>query len=153
MSHETHAGSATTAAPPSWQAADVVPTLSYRDAHAAIEFLQAAFEFERHAVYEGDDGTVHHAELRFGSGMVMLGSASNERPEWPVKSPAETGAPTGGIYVIVDDPDAHFARAKAAGAEILQELRDEDYGSRGYSARDPEGYVWSFGTYRPTIGG
>jgi uncharacterized glyoxalase superfamily protein PhnB len=158
MSDETQVGNAqvgnaTTAAPPTWQAPDVIPSLIYRDAHAAIDFLEAAFEFERHAVYEGDDGSVHHAELRYGSGMIMLGSATRERDEWPVRSPADAGATTGGIYVIVDDPDAHYARAKAAGAEILRELEDQDYGSRDYSARDPEGYVWSFGTYRPTAGG
>jgi uncharacterized glyoxalase superfamily protein PhnB len=152
MSDKTQEGTTATAAPPSWQAPDVVPTLTYRDARAAIEFLQAAFEFEKHAVHEGDDGTIHHAELRFGSGMVMLGTA-RPRPEYPVTTPVDAGAATGAIYVIVDDPDAHFARAKAAGAEIIFEPTDQDYGSRDYAARDPEGHVWSFGTYRPTVAG
>ena len=67
----------------------------------------------------------------------------------PVRSPREIGETTASIYIYVADPDAHHARAKAAGARILREPMDQDYGSREYSASDPEGYSWSFGTYRP----
>jgi uncharacterized glyoxalase superfamily protein PhnB len=119
----------------------VFPTLSYDDARAAIEFLANAFDGERHAVYEGDDGSIQHAEVRFGNGIVMFGSARGEFP-------ATRGA-GGGVYIVVDDPDALYARAKSAGAEITRELRDEDYGSRGFGSKDLEGNTWFFGTYQP----
>jgi uncharacterized glyoxalase superfamily protein PhnB len=124
---------------------DIYPTLRYRDAPAAIEFLERAFGFERAAVYE-EDGIVHHAELRLGNGGVMLGSETraeddSDQLQWPVGGSS--------VYVIIDDPEARYERAKEAGAEIVRELRDEDYGSRGFTARDPEGNLWSFGTYRP----
>jgi uncharacterized glyoxalase superfamily protein PhnB len=118
----------------------VFPTLSYDDAQAAIDFLVAAFGAERHAVYTADDGTIHHAEFRFGNGIVMLGSS---RPEMPA-----TGG-RGGIYVVIGDPDGHCARARAAGAAITRDLHDTDYGSREYSAKDPEGNSWHFGSYQP----
>jgi uncharacterized glyoxalase superfamily protein PhnB len=117
----------------------VFPTLSYDDAAAAIDFLVEAFGAERHAVYTNDDGSIMHAELRFGNGLVMLGSSS----------PEKSATPAGGIYIVVDDPDAHCARARAAGAEITLDLHDEPYGSREYSAKDPEGKSWHFGTYQP----
>ena len=119
----------------------VFPTLKYDDAHAAIAFLCDALGFERHAVHETDDGKVAHAELRHGDGMVMLGSRGTEGELY------ETGRTT--VYVVVDDPDALHDRAKAAGAEIVAPLTDQDYGSRDFSARDPEGNVWAFGTYNP----
>jgi uncharacterized glyoxalase superfamily protein PhnB len=117
------------------------PTLSYDDAQAAIDFLCEAFGFERHAVYAGDDGRVMHAELRYGNGLVMFGSA---RPEAEA-----TSGRGGGTYVVVDDPDGHCAQARAAGAEITRELHDTEYGSREYGAKDPEGNSWYFGTYQP----
>ena len=119
----------------------VFPTLHYDDAQAAIDFLTAAFGAARHAVYDDGKGTIVHAELRLGNGLVMLGPARSEAPA--------TRGKGGGIYVVVDDPDAHCARAREAGAEIVRELNDTDYGSREYGARDPEGNVWSFGTYQP----
>ncbi len=127
----------------------VVPTLRYRDAHKAIEFLVAAFGFKVHSLFEDDDGHVLHAELTHGDGMVMLGD--NRESEWGglVTSPSEAGKPTGGSYVIVDDPFAHAEQARQAGAEIVREPREEDYGGAGYTARDPEGYLWDFGSYDP----
>jgi uncharacterized glyoxalase superfamily protein PhnB len=119
----------------------VFPTLSYDDAQAAIDFLIDAFGAERYAVYAGDDGTIRHAELRFGNGIVMFGSARAEAPA--------TRGRGGGIYVVVDDADAHCERARGAGAQITRELEDTDYGSREYSAKDPEGNNWYFGTYQP----
>jgi uncharacterized glyoxalase superfamily protein PhnB len=113
----------------------VFPTMTYRDADAAIEFLQQAFGAEPHAVYRDDDGRVRHAELKLGNGMVMLG-------------PAEAAA-GGGVYVVVSDPDEHCGHARASGAEIVREPNDTDYGSREYGARDPEGLAWHFGTYQP----
>ena len=123
---------------------NIFPTLQYRDAHAAIDWLERAFGFEGVNVHDGPDGTVAHAELRFGDGMIMVGSATHGEEGG---FPDHTGQ--GWTYVVVEDADAHHDRAKAAGAEIVYELQDQDYGSRDYSARDPEGNLWSFGTYRP----
>jgi uncharacterized glyoxalase superfamily protein PhnB len=124
---------------------NMYPVLRYRDAHAAIDFLCDAFGFERNAVYESSDGTaVEHAQLAYKGGMVML---STERDDDDRGWGPHAGQAW--IYVVVDDPDAHHDRAKAAGANIIRELEDQDYGSRDYSARDPEGNIWSFGTYNP----
>ncbi len=118
----------------------IIPTLRYRDAPAAIDFLERAFGFERKAVY-GNGDVVHHAELTYGRGMVMLGSTG--------RGDAQFDTSRSSAYVIVEDPDALHDRAKAAGAEITRELQDTDYGSREFSAADPEGNRWSFGTYDP----
>jgi uncharacterized glyoxalase superfamily protein PhnB len=119
----------------------IIPTLRYDDATAAIDFLEAALGFERKAVHENEDGTVGHAELTHGRGIVMLGTKGAGDPQF------DTGRAS--IYVIVEDLDALHERAKAAGAEISRELQDTDYGSREFTALDPEGNVWSFGTYDP----
>lgn len=121
------------------------PVLIYKDGPAAIRFLVDAFGFEEAAVYtdEKDESIVVHAELRWPrGGGVMLGSVGVG--EEPFKN-RPTG--TASTYVVTDDPDALYGRATAAGADIARELRDEDYGSRGFTARDPEGNLWSFGTY------
>jgi uncharacterized glyoxalase superfamily protein PhnB len=125
--------------------ATVFPTLKYDDAHAAIEFLTTALGFERHAVYETDDGKVAHAELRHGNGMIMLGSRGSEPSVYDTRRAA--------IYVVVDDPDALYERAKAAGAKIVAELADQDYGSRDFAVEDTEGNVFDFGTYDPDAAG
>ncbi|QPP09514.1 glyoxalase [Streptomyces bathyalis] len=125
------------------------PTLLYKDAKAAIAQLEEAFGFRRVAVYEADDGSVMHAEMSYGNGAVMVGTKGREG----VFSEAMRGAGTVGIYVVVQDVDAHCTRAREAGAEILMEPVDQDYGSRDYLARDLEGNVWSFGTYAPALGG
>ena len=124
----------------------IFPVLKYEDAHAAMNFLERAFGFERHAVYDGENGGVAHAELKLGDEYVMLGSTSEGDERF------NQGAGRYSLYVAVDDPDAHYARAKEAGATIERELTDQDYGSREYTARDPEGNLWSFGTYRPGAG-
>jgi uncharacterized glyoxalase superfamily protein PhnB len=128
----------------------VIPAMRYRDANAAIEWFCKAFGFEKHLVVPGENGTVAHAQLTFGNGMIMLGSArEDEFGQW-VKLPREIGGiGTQSAYVIVEDADAHYARAKAAGAEIVMEVEDQDYGGRLYSCLDPEGHLWSFGTYDP----
>ena len=128
-----------------------IPTMRYRDAKAAIEFLCNAFGFEKQAVYEGPDGAIVHAQLIFGNGMIMIGSHPHEGDygKW-VQPPATRDAVnTHGIHVIVTDADAHHARAKAGGAEILRPPVDQDYGGRDYTCRDIEGFVWTFGTYDP----
>jgi uncharacterized glyoxalase superfamily protein PhnB len=121
--------------------------MNYEDAAAAIDWLEQAFGFARSSVHEGPNGKVAHAELRFGDGMVMLGPAGPN--DFGLRTPRELGAVNQGVYVIVDDIEAHYGRARSAGAEILRELKNTDYDSREYMARDPEGNIWSFGTYRP----
>ncbi|HEX3468035.1 MAG TPA: VOC family protein [Candidatus Elarobacter sp.] len=127
-----------------------IPSFRYEDALGAIDFLCRAFGFEKHAVYESSPGVVEHAQLKIGDHFIMLGSSRDDG--YPSKSPRELGGTTGGVYVVLErdeDVDAHCKRARAAGAEILREPESPDYGGRGYSARDPEGYLWSFGSYRP----
>jgi uncharacterized glyoxalase superfamily protein PhnB len=132
----------------------LTPCLRYADAPAAIEFLCRAFGFERHAVYfdPDDPSIVAHAQLVLGNGMIMLSSAvageAQERYRW--KTPGEAGGITMCVCAVIDDPDAHFARAKAEGAEIVTEPHDNaGYPGRSYNARDPEGNDWDFGTYDP----
>ena len=130
--------------------ATVIPSLRYRNALAMIDWLCNAFGFEKNEVFaEGD--VVQHAQLTFGRGMIMLGSKDN-RTAWGKRmtQPDEIdGRVTHGIYVIVADCAAHYARAKAAGAEIADDLSTKEYDGSGYGARDPEGYFWSFGDYDP----
>ncbi|WP_046775630.1 VOC family protein [Streptomyces yangpuensis] len=123
----------------------ICPTLVYRDAKAAIKLLTEAFGFSQVAVYEGDDGSVVHAELAYGNGVVMLGSKGTGG----AFDKAMEGAGPAGVYVVVDDVDAHHLRAVEHGVEILMGPTDQDYGSRDYMARDGEGNIWSFGTYAP----
>jgi uncharacterized glyoxalase superfamily protein PhnB len=128
---------------------NIIAALQYEDAPAAIDFLCRAFGFERKAVYQGEGGTIAHAELTLGNGMVMLGSVNDTEYGRLLLRPDDVGGVTMSIYVIVSDPDAHFAQARAAGAEIIREPVTQDYGGRDYTCRDPEGHVWSFGSYDP----
>lgn len=129
----------------------LIACLRYRDASAMVGWLCDAFGFERHQVFDDGRGGIVHAELRFANGMIMLGPAEKGGHYGEkVRTPGEMGGfNTGGIYVVVPDADAHYARAVAAGASVYIDLKDEDYGGRGYTCLDPEGYVWSFGTYNP----
>jgi uncharacterized glyoxalase superfamily protein PhnB len=128
----------------------IVPTLRYRDVAAAIEWLCGAFGFERHLVVPGEDGAVRYAELTFGDGMIMLGPVEDSAFGGLMTQPADAGgAETQICYLFVADAAAHCARAKAAGADIVLDIEEEDGGARGYSCRDPEGHIWNFGTYDP----
>jgi uncharacterized glyoxalase superfamily protein PhnB len=128
----------------------VIPCLTYREANAAVEWLASTFGFEKHAVYTSEGGQVEHAELSFGNGMIMLGPKRDTAYGRLIKQPDEIGGfETQSVYVIVSDADAIYTRAKAAGAEIAIDIKDEDYGGRGFTCRDPEGHLWSFGTYNP----
>lgn len=128
----------------------VLPTLRYRDAGAAIDWLCEVFGFERHAVHPGPNGTIGHAELKLGGGMIMLGSGKDDEYGRGFKLPQElNGLETRGSYIIVPDADAVYARAKAAGGTIVREIQNTDYGSREFSVKDPEGHSWSVGTYNP----
>lgn len=120
------------------QVQTVTPYLLYEDAAAALEFLQRAFGFEEIRRMEAPDGRVSHAEMRIGGGEVHLG-----QPDEPT-SPRSLGGTPVLLYVVVDDVDAHFARARTEGAEIIDEPADQHYGDRRYAAQDPEGHVWYF---------
>ena len=128
----------------------VIPSLHYRNAPALIDWLCEAFGFERHLVVDDGAGGIAHAQLRFGNGMIMLSSVSDS--EWGLRyaQPDEIGGrQTQCCCLIVADPDAHYHRAKAAGARIVDELSDRDHGGRGYGCTDPEGHLWWFGSYDP----
>ena len=135
--------------PATAEAPRLYPALRYKNAGKMIDWLGEAFGFEVRARY-GEGDVVHHAELVFGSSMIMLGTARSDDYGKMVGEPGSGGGKS--IYVAVDDADAAHARAKKAGATIIQELTDRDYGSREFICRDPEGNVWSFGTYWPKVG-
>ena len=129
----------------------VIPALRYRDAHKAIDWLVAALGFEKQAVYDGPNGTVAHAQLSFGNGMIMLGTVTSEG-EWSKQmvQPDEIGMrETITTCLIVGDATATYATAKAAGAVITTELGEMPYGGKAFSCRDPEGHLWSIGEYDP----
>jgi uncharacterized glyoxalase superfamily protein PhnB len=121
------------------------PSLTYTDARAALEWLEKAFGFEPTAVHarEGDDSTIEHAEMRWPEGGgIMFGTAGKDDGPFGSRHTGQTA-----VYVVCDDPDGLFARATGLGAEVVMALTDTDYGSRDFSVRDPEGNLWSFGTY------
>jgi uncharacterized glyoxalase superfamily protein PhnB len=130
---------------------NIFPAVRYRDANEALDWLKRAFGFEEKAVHRGEDGSIQHAELRLGAGIVMFGQYSDAG--WMGGNAPDPLASTLSIYAVVDDVDAHYERARAAGAQIVRELESMDYGSREYSARDIEGNLWSFGTYDPYAAG
>jgi uncharacterized glyoxalase superfamily protein PhnB len=120
----------------------IIPALRYKDAAKAVSWLPDAFGLTVGEVTPGANDAVAHAEMWHGGGCIMFGSADSHG-DW------DATPSVAGLYVVVDDVDAHCQRAKAAGAAIMYEPRDTDYGSREYGARDFEGNAWSFGTYTP----
>lgn len=131
---------------PATQVSDIYPCLFYRDAPAAIEWLERAFGFVPRLIVPGPDNAVRHGEMSLGSSVIMV---SSTRPEQKWLSPRDLPGINQLICMYVDDVDAHYARAVQAGAEMIQELHGSDHGARSYECRDPEGNVWSFGDYRP----
>jgi uncharacterized glyoxalase superfamily protein PhnB len=131
--------------------ARIIPGLRYRNAPAAIEWLCSAFGFEKQLVVPGENHTIMHAQLTFGNSMIMLGSVRDgESDGFLMKQPDEIGgAETQSSYLIVPDADAHYAKARAAGAQVVRDIVDQDYGGRGYTCRDLEGHIWHVGTYDP----
>jgi uncharacterized glyoxalase superfamily protein PhnB len=129
----------------------IIPAMRYQDPDAAVAWLVEAFGLAEHTVYRDDEGHVGHAELRHGDdpggGVIMVSGARDTG--WMGGHEADALASPISIYLVVEDPQAHFERAKAAGARIVRDLEHMDYGSHEYSARDIEGHLWSFGTYRP----
>lgn len=132
--------------------ADIFPALRYRDGHKAIAWLEQAFGFKPIAVYEDDDGSggIAHAELNLDGAIIMLGSSS-AHDIFKLGTPNEIGRSSSALYIAVDNVDALYQQAKAAGADIIQPPEDKPYGGRDFSCRDPEGHLWSFGTYRPEV--
>ena len=128
----------------------IIPGLRYRQAPAAIDWLCQVIGFERHAVYEGEGGTILHAELTLGNGMVMLGTGKDDEYSRNFKSPTELGGiETCALYIVVADADAAHSRAVAAGATVTRPPQDTPYGSREFSVKDLEGHSWTAGTYDP----
>lgn len=129
----------------------LIPGLRYRDALAAIDWLGRAFGLEKNAVYMGPEGTVAHAQLTFGGGMIMLGSVENGSEYGKhIAQPDEINLrETQSPYLVVPDADAVYATARAAGATIVTDIADMDYGGRAFACRDLEGHLWNIGTYDP----
>jgi uncharacterized glyoxalase superfamily protein PhnB len=125
----------------------VMPSMRYRDAPAAIEWLCKAFGFEKRMVIPNPDGTIAHAELTFGNGMIMLGTG---KPEFAthVKTPSELGGTTQSAYIVAPNIEAHYKRAGEAGAVMVMPLENQGYGTI-YVCKDPEGHMWCFGNYDP----
>ena len=127
----------------------IIPALRYRDAAKAIDWLCDVFGFERKMVVPGEAGRIAHAELTLGNGMIMVGDADTEYSKLVQPPAPPERVTTQGTYVVVEDADAHYARAKEGGAEILFDIKTQDYGGRDYTCRDLEGHIWTFGTYDP----
>jgi len=127
-----------------------MPALRYRNVAAAIDWLCAAFGFERHYVVTGEEGAILYAHLTLGNDMIVVWPVRDSRLDRLMKQPDEIGgAETQTCYFVVTDADVHYRNAKAAGADFVLDINDDDQGGRGYSCRDPEGHIWSFGTYDP----
>jgi uncharacterized glyoxalase superfamily protein PhnB len=125
------------------------PILGYRDLGAAIDWLCRVFGFAPLEVTRNEDGSYVHVELRLGAGVIMPTTTRDQtNPENPWEGPIGTQ----GLYVALDGVEAHYERAVAEGAEIVRPLATTDWGSREYTARDLEGNLWAFGTYRPEAG-
>lgn len=125
---------------------DIVPFLRYRDPRAALQWLETALGFAPLFIAEDGQGGVAHAELALGTSAIMLGGAKDD--VLGMRTPAQAGGVTQGVYVVVPDADAAWARVQAAGAEVVMALYDTPYDSREFTVRDPEGHLWSVGTYR-----
>jgi len=116
----------------------ITPYLLYKDCDAALQFLSDAFGFEEVLRYTGEGGYVNHAEAKLGDAFIYLGDPGDD-----YRNPKDVGV-TVLLHVVVDDVDAHFEHAKAAGVDVKDEPEDQDYGHRRYSALDPEGHHWYF---------
>ena len=130
----------------------IIPCLRYQNALAMIDWLCTTFGFARHLVVEDGSGGIAHAQLTFGHGMIMLGTARQDTFGQAQATPRALGGTTQSPYIVVSDVDAICDRARKAGAVIVIEPQDEDYGGRSFSCHDPEGYLWNFGSYDPWAG-
>jgi uncharacterized glyoxalase superfamily protein PhnB len=127
--------------------------LRYRDVAAASDWPCAAFGFHKHLVATSETGMVDYAQLIFGDAMLMLAPVRDFALDKYMKQPDEIGgAETQSCYLVVSDADAHYASGEGPGAKIILDIQDDEIGGRSYSCRDPEGHIWSFGTYDPWQG-
>jgi uncharacterized glyoxalase superfamily protein PhnB len=115
-----------------------------------MDWLCRAFGFEVQAAYRGADGAILHAQLTRGDGMLMLSQVNAEMTAAMLRQPDEAGGiETQCPYLVVDDCDAVYAQAKAAGAIVVQELNEQSYGGKSFRCTDPEGHQWNVGSYNP----
>lgn len=128
-----------------------IPNISYKNPEKALQFLKDAFGFSEHSVYRDDKDIIQHGELTLGNAMIMISPTNNESEFGKnTRTPSEVeGYNTQTPYIIIEEIDAHYKNAKTNRAEIIMDIKDESYGGRGYSCKDPEGYIWSFGSYNP----
>lgn len=130
--------------------AAIIPSLKYQNAQLAIEWLCRVFGFEEHLVVKGENDTIAHAQLTLGNAMIMLGSTSNDEYGKLIRTPKSlNGFNTQAPYIVMEDIEEHYKNALQKGADIVIEIKDEDYGGRGYTCRDLEGHLWNFGSYNP----
>ena len=128
----------------------IILTMRYKNAQTAIDWLCNAFGFEKHLIVEGVNNTIAHAQLTYGNSMIMLSSENENEYGKLVKTPENlNGNNTQATYIIVENIDEHYEKAVAAGAKILIEIKDEEYGGRGYTCKDIEEYIWNFGSFKP----
>ena len=130
---------------------NIIPTMRYRDAPAAIDWLCKALGFERRLVVPGGGGTIRHAQLTLGNGMIMVGTAREDEFGKLMTVPNKGGRVTQSAYIVVEAVDAHYEQAVAAGAEIVTPIEDQEDRGLFYAARDPEGHLWCFGSYDPWV--
>lgn len=128
-----------------------IPNLIYSDANAAVSFLMKAFGFTEHGIYKDENGKIFHAQLALGKALIMVNPFNPETAFGKMLNIPNnlSGYNTQSPYFIIDNVDEHYKNAKANGAKIVMDIKDEDYGGRGYSCKDPEGNIWSFGSYNP----
>ncbi len=127
----------------------IIPGMRYRDAPAAIDWLCDVLGFERHLVVPNEDGTIAHAQLVRGNGMVMLGSARDGEYDDIVGPSSPEGKLTQSAYIVVEDIKSLYEQVKSTGANIVMELEEQFYGGSLFSVRDPEGQLWNVGSYNP----
>jgi uncharacterized glyoxalase superfamily protein PhnB len=130
----------------------IYPALRYENAREAIQWLKSVLGCTENVIYPGDGDSIAHAQLELAGNLFMLGSV---KPGDHLRGPSKTDAIGANVYVAFDDRetvDALYKRVTAAGGDVIRELQDTDYGSREFGVRDPEGHIWSFGTYKPQAG-
>ena len=128
----------------------IIPTLRYKDALKATEWLCKAFGFKKHLVVPGENETIAHAQLTFGNAMIMIGSEIDNEYGKLIRTPERlNGLNSQAPYIIVEQIEEHYEKAVQEGAEIVIEIKGEDYGGRSYTCRDKEGHLWNFGSYNP----
>ncbi len=130
----------------------IIPTIRYKDAVKAISWLRQAFGFREHLIVPGENGSIAHAQLVLGTGMIMISSSRDDffgQVQAPLAQPDDQVSQS--PYIIVAEVDGHYEQAKAAGAVIILEPEDQHQGGKMYSCRDFEGNLWNFGSYDPWL--